>query len=135
MYKKINECRISGSKNLIPVLNLGDQYLTGVFPKNINQNITKGPLELVWCPDSKLLQLNHSYDQNEMYGENYGYRSGLNKSMVKHLKLKATYLEKKYLLGSEDLVVDIGSNDATLLKSYKDKSIYGWVVCNNKSYQ
>ena len=62
MYKKINECRISGSKKLIPVLNLGDQYLTGVFPKNINQNVTKGPLELVWCPDSNLLQLNHSYD-------------------------------------------------------------------------
>ena len=67
MYKKINDCRISGSKNLIPVLNLGIQYLTGVFPKNINQNITKGPLELVWCPDSNLLQLNHSYEPNELY--------------------------------------------------------------------
>ena len=123
MYKKISKCRISGSKNLIPILDLGEQCLTGVFPKNINQDVTKGPLELVWCPDSNLLQLNHSYDSNEMYGENYGYRSGLNNSMIKHLKLKATYLENKYLLSSNDVVLDIGSNDGTLLKSYSNKRL------------
>ena len=121
MYTKISKCRISGSKTLTPILNLGNQCLTGVFPKNASQNITKGPLELVWCPDSNLLQLNHSYDQNEMYGNNYGYRSSLNQSMVKHLELKANYLEKKYLLSSDDLVIDIGSNDATFLKSYSNK--------------
>jgi len=118
MYTKINKCRISGSTNLIKVLSLGEQCLTGVFPKRISDPITKGPLELVWCPDSGLLQLNHSYSLDEMYGENYGYRSGLNISMVKHLQHKIKIIEKLVNIGNDDLVIDIGSNDATTLKSY-----------------
>ena len=38
--KEINSCRISGSSNLISVLNLGNQALTGVFPKHIDAKIT-----------------------------------------------------------------------------------------------
>ncbi|MEI9891982.1 MAG: hypothetical protein WDN45_17285 [Caulobacteraceae bacterium] len=56
--------------------------------------VTRGPLELVWCPDSGLLQLGHSFDPQEMYGDNYGYRSGLNASMVRHLSQKIGFLEK-----------------------------------------
>lgn len=117
-YKKIDRCRISGSSHLVPVLDLGFQELTGVFPKSKSQNITRGPLELVWCPDSGLLQLGHSYDAEEMYGENYGYRSGLNQTMVNHLKTKIQSLEKQYKLLPGDVVLDIGSNDATSLKAY-----------------
>lgn len=117
-YSEINKCRISGSTNLINVLSLGDQYLTGVFPKTKNQSITNGPLDLVWCPDSGLLQLKQSYSLDEMYGENYGYRSGLNQSMVRHLKNKINTLERLIKPGSKDIVIDIGSNDATSLKSY-----------------
>jgi len=123
MYKEINKCRISGSPNLTPVLHLGEQYLTGVFPKSKEEQITKGPLDLVWCPESKLLQLKQSYPLDEMYGSNYGYRSGLNKSMVKHLSLKIEYLQRFLPLSSGDLVLDIGSNDATTLKSYHNTDI------------
>lgn len=119
----LQKCRISGSKNLIPVLHLGEQALTGVFPKNPNQSITTGPLDLVWCPDSGLLQLGHSYDLDEMYGMNYGYRSGLNGSMVRHLTNKVAQLERLQPLASGDLVVDIGSNDATTLKAYKTSGL------------
>lgn len=88
MYTEISKCRISNSRNLITVLSLGEQYLTGVFPKDKNETITRGPLDLVWCPDSGLLQMKQSYSLEEMYGQNYGYRSGLNTSMVKHLQQK-----------------------------------------------
>jgi len=118
MYKEIDQCRISGSKNLITVLSLGEQYLTGVFPKTKDQKVTKGPLDLVWCPDSGLLQMKQSYSLDEMYGDNYGYRSGLNKSMVEHLTLKINTLQKLVELKNSDLVIDIGSNDATSLKAY-----------------
>ena len=73
-YREIKGCRISGSSRLISVLNLGNQALTGVFPNRRDVELTSGPLELVWCPDSRLLQLRHSYDPDEMYGNNYGYR-------------------------------------------------------------
>ena len=120
---KIEKCRISQSPNLVTVLSLGEQYLTGVFPPTKNAEITKGPLELVWSPESQLLQMSHSYDLDEMYGENYGYRSGLNQSMVQHLTNKIHHLEKKVDLFPGDCVIDIGSNDATSLKAYTTSGI------------
>ncbi len=119
MYTEIDSCRVSGSKNLINVLSLGEQYLTGVFPKSKEEVVSKGPLDLMWCPDSGLLQLKQSYDSDEMYGDNYGYRSGLNKSMVQHLTNKIHTLEKMVKPLTNDLVIDIGSNDATSLKAYE----------------
>jgi hypothetical protein len=123
MYKEIEKCRISDSKNLISVLSLGEQHLSGVFPATKDEKISKGPLDLVWCPDSGLLQLKQSYSLEEMYGDNYGYRSGLNQSMVNHLTYKARYLEKLCGISPNDLIVDIGSNDATLLKAFTVNNI------------
>ncbi len=119
MTKRIAKCRVSGSNNLVTVLSLGEQALTGVFPSSAETLVTVGPLELVWCPESGLLQLAHSYDADEMYGENYGYRSGLNQSMVRHLTQKIAHLEKAAGLKPGDVVLDIGSNDCTTLKAYK----------------
>lgn len=121
MYSEISKCRISGSTNLVTVLSLGEQYLTGVFPKTLDEQVTKGPLDLVWCPDSGLLQMKQSYSLDEMYGDNYGYRSGLNSSMVSHLQQKIRTLERIVHLSDSDLVIDIGSNDATSLKAYAGK--------------
>ena len=75
---EVTACRISGSEHMMTVLDLGVQALTGVFSKKAGIGITRGPLQLVWCPESGLLQLKHSYEPDEMYGMNYGYRSGLN---------------------------------------------------------
>ena len=123
MYNEIKNCRISGSSNLIQVLSLGEQYLTGVFPKNKEDTITKGPLDMVWCPDSGLLQLKQSYSLDEMYGDNYGYRSGLNKSMVNHLINKVKTIERMINILPEDIVLDIGSNDATTLRAYTKQCV------------
>lgn len=129
MSYEIKKCRICGSDDLISVLHLGNQYLTGVFPKKPDEKITCGPLELVKCQEDNegkfcgLLQLRHSYDSDEMYGQNYGYRSGLNQSMVKHLTEKVRLIESLIELQSDDIILDIGSNDGTLLKSYKKKRL------------
>ena len=117
-YTKIEKCRVASSDHLIPVLNLGQQVLTGVFPKTAQDVVTRGPLELVWCPASGLIQLNHTYNPEEMYGANYGYRSGLNQSMVEHLTSKVLYLQRLVALQHGDIVLDIGSNDGTTLKAY-----------------
>jgi len=65
-----------------------------------------------------LLQLKHSHNPDEMFGEGYGYRSGLNLSMVEHLRRKVENLMKVVRLREEDVILDIGSNDSTLLQSY-----------------
>ena len=121
MYKEITECRVCASKNLNTVMSLGKQELTGVFPKTKDEKVTSGPVDLVWCPDCGLLQMKQTYSLEQMYGDNYGYRSGLNASMVSHLEQKIKTLENVVKLSDSDLVIDIGSNDATSLKAYKGK--------------
>ena len=121
--KKLEKCRICGNPDLLPVLSLGNQVLTGVFPRSPEDNITCGPLELVKCHGEgtcSLLQLAHSYDSAEMYGANYGYRSGLNRSMVSHLGQKVQKLLAQYPVSPGDIVLDIGSNDGTLLSNYPE---------------
>lgn len=121
MYKQISRCRICGNTGLIPILHLGQQHLTGVFPRDPAAPLTCGPLELVKCHGDNvcgLVQLHHSYDSGEMYGANYGYRSSLNQSMVQHLKATAEMLTVRAGLTTGDLVLDIGSNDGTSLSFY-----------------
>lgn len=121
--KRTEHCRVCGSTELVKTLDLGEQALTGVFPKSAAEPIGSGPLELVWCRNCTLLQMGSSYDPGEMYGANYGYRSGLNKSMVEHLQRKARALESLVGLKKGDTVLDIGSNDGTLLASYRTQGI------------
>lgn len=123
-YTEIKHCRVGKANDLITVLNLGFQALTGVFPRSADEEVTRGPLELVWSPSSGLLQLKHSFSSTEMYGDNYGYRSGLNQSMVDHLQQKVKYLENISGLAHGDTVLDIGSNDATTLKAYNVEGLY-----------
>jgi hypothetical protein len=122
-YTRIEQCRVGGGRNLISVLNLGHQELTGVFPRTREAAITSGLLELLWCPDSGLLQLAHTHEASEMYGENYGYRSGLNQSMVDHLTRKIRQLVRRADLKPGDAVLDIGSNDGTSLKAYTTSNL------------
>lgn len=124
MYRKINACRICGNKDLIGVLDLGTQALTGVFPRSSSELMLSGPLSLVKCAGAGscgLLQLAHSYPLGDLYGDNYGYRSGLNPSMVAHLGAKVRRIESLGLTATDGLIVDIGSNDATTLKQYKNR--------------
>jgi hypothetical protein len=118
MYSVIGNCRVCGNSSQVSILSLGEQYLTGVFPITPEKALTKGPLDLLWCPQCSLVQMKQSYDLQEMYGDNYGYRSGLNNSMVRHLTRKVHGLEKLIGLKAGDLVIDVGSNDATALKAY-----------------
>ena len=93
---KLERCRVCGSEELNEVFDFGEQELTGVFPKSKTEKLTSGTLNLVFCPKCGLLQLGYSFPLEEMYGDNYGYRSGLNPTMVEHLSFKVNTLETKY---------------------------------------
>lgn len=124
-FRRVDACRICGNTDLVPVLQLGDQYLTGIFPKTKYQDVTHGPLEVVRCTGGSeicgLMQLQHSYDIAEMYGDSYGYRSALNRTMVDHLRTKARSLCSVVDPQAGDIVLDIGSNDGTLLSFFPSK--------------
>ena len=130
MYSTISKCRVCGNAELDPLLDLGTQALTGVFPATRDTFVASSPLELVKCretgPEScGLVQLRDSFQASEMYGQNYGYRSGLNQSMVAHLCNKAQRIKGLVSLGEGDLVLDIGSNDSTLLRAMDEPGLSG----------
>lgn len=123
MYRQITGCRICGTERLDVLLELGTQFLTGVFPRSPDEPLTKGPLTLVWCADCGLVQLLYSYERTELYGAHYGYRSSLNRKMVTHLEEKARTLVRAVDLRPGDAVVDIGSNDGTLLSFFSGQNL------------
>ena len=125
--REVKRCRCCGNPNLVRVLDLGEQCLTGVFPSLRSPMVDRGPVQLVKCmgddPETfcGLVQMRHSFAAEAMYGESYGYRSGLNRAMIEHLYRKADALQKLVRLGPHDLVLDIGSNDGTSLGRYPAK--------------
>lgn len=123
-HEPIKHCRACGETGLKSVLDLGIQAMTGIFPANDEEaaEIERGPLAVVQClaPECGLVQLADNYSLGEMYGDSYGYRSGLNGGMVKHLAGIVEYAAREVNLAPGDTVVDIGSNDGTLLGFYSD---------------
>ncbi|MGZ3687641.1 MAG: class I SAM-dependent methyltransferase [Bdellovibrionota bacterium] len=118
MSNRIKNCRLCQGSRFDSLVDLGEQYFTGIFPKKATDEVPKGNLELVKCQECNLVQLAHSFDLNKLYGQNYGYRSGLNQSMVRHLQGRVKKVTERVKLMPGDLVIDIGSNDSTLLRSY-----------------
>ncbi|MFG3106266.1 class I SAM-dependent methyltransferase [Streptomyces tendae] len=120
-YSTISGCRICGNQELTTILDLGDQALTGVFPRTPDEEDLVAPLELVKCapPGCGLVQLRHDIDLSVMYGERYGYRSSIRPFMINHLRGKVADVTSRVPVTAGDLVLDIGSNDATLLREYQ----------------
>lgn len=120
---KLKNCRICGSEKLENVIDFGELSLTGVFLDN-GSDVKQAPLQFNRCGDCGLVQLGHNYLQSELYGASYGYESHLNQTMVHHLKQKARVLERKYLINNQNyVVVDIASNDGTLLSGYMRENL------------
>lgn len=113
-----DSCR-SCEGDLVYLLSLGKQYLTA-FPANGKEALRRAPLELVICSDCKLVQLRHTCPGEWLYSW-YGYRSGINASMRAALQDVVDNIERRVDLKWGDIALDIGSNDGTLLRSYKSK--------------
>jgi hypothetical protein len=117
---KIKFCRSCKKKSFYNILSLGNQFYTGFFLKK-NQKVPKGELNLILCKNCSLVQLDRNFNINKLYGLNYGYRTSLNKLMQNHIESKKIYVSKFVNLKKKDLIVDIGSNDGTLLNFFNSK--------------
>lgn len=114
-------CRVCGSSKLVPILSLGNQFVTN-FVDDPKGDYPRGPLELVLCNAKDggcgLLQLKHTVQRDVLY-KKYWYQSGISFTMVKALADITTAAKRIIKLSADDVVVDIGANDGTLLRQYK----------------
>ncbi len=114
---RINKCRSCKKKTLKKLFSLGEMCFTGKFPHK-DQKIQKKPITVVICSSCNLVQLNHNFDLKYLYGPDYGYRTGVNKTMLSHVKDVTKKLSIKTKLKKNDSVLDIASNDGSLLNFY-----------------
>ena len=126
MATYIKKCRNCNSKSIASLFGLGKISFTGKFPK-YKEKIPKAGLTLVMCKSCKLVQLKQIFSTKYLYNKDYGYRTGINKTMRDHVKKVVKKLSKKSKLKNGHHVLDIASNDGTLLKNYK-KNIITWGI-------
>lgn len=121
---KINYCRNCREKNFINLFSLGRLSYTGKFPKNKKNNVPKEEIKLIMCSNCKLVQISKNFSLSYMYNQDYGYRTGINQTMTDHVKKTVKELSaRKSFMKKNDIVLDIASNDGTLLNFYNKKLI------------
>lgn len=120
---QISECRLCETDALEVILELGNFIYSGIFPDKPWDETNRGNLTLVLCMNCTLLQLSENFPKSLLYGDNYGYRSGLNSSMIEHLEKISYRLLNKINIEENDIFLDIGSNDGTLLNSIGESKI------------
>ena len=117
----INSCRICKSKKLESLFSLGNLAFSGKFATSSKKNIKKGIVKLVKCNACSLVQLDRNFSSKFLYGKDYGYRTGINKTMTDHVNKIVKEASKFVKLKKNDAVLDIASNDGTLLNFYNKK--------------
>jgi len=117
--KKINHCLLCKNKKISEIFSLGNLFVSNFVKKKDVKKGIKAPLKLCYCKNCSLIQLSHMAPQEIMYKRHYWYRSGVTKTMK--LGLKNIFSESlKYVkIKKNDVVLDIGANDGTLLNYYK----------------
>jgi hypothetical protein len=126
-YGAITDCQLCGHKDLESVVFLG--YLP---PVNMMRPIGRAfaeetwfPAEMLYCPKCHLVQLGYAVDPQILFPPEYPYTSGTTKILRDNFA--QLYQEVMKLIGLEkdDLIVDVGSNDGTLLSNFKNHRVAG----------
>ena len=120
---KIKLCRNCKNNKFINLFSLGKMSFTGKFSKNYFHNVPSEYLNLLMCKKCKLVQLDRNFNLKYLYGKDYGYRTGINKTMTDHVQKIVKKCSTLVNLKAKDHVLDIASNDATLLNFYPKKII------------
>ena len=117
----LTNCRICKNSDLLDVISLGEQYITSRFPIYGDFSTPKTPIVLCMCQECGLVQLRETTNCEELYEYEYGYRSGISNTMRSHLKEYKEEICSTVDLKEGDTIVDIGSNDSTMLQYYGNK--------------
>ena len=117
----LNKCQICNSNKLHLILDLGHQPLCDslLTDETLKEPEITYPLRMIWCEDCSLAQLDYCVDGSLVYHPEYPYKSGVTKELVEYQNTICSNLKSKYNLTQDDLIIDLGSNDGTLLSGFK----------------
>jgi SAM-dependent methyltransferase len=117
---KRTTCRSCGGARLAPILDLGAVPLANAYltHEQLAQPEPKFPLEVYFCEDCALLQLLHVVSPEALFS-NYLYRTGTNQTIAAHNTALARAVTDHGRLGAPDLVVEVASNDGSLLSCFR----------------
>lgn len=120
---KIKRCPISNSLNRITYLDLGSVPLVNNLCSTREESLAckKFPLAIQFFPESQLTCLTEVVNKDSMF-LNYLYRSGVNKPYLDHCAKMYDYLYRIVDFKDNDLVVDIGGNDGSLLIEFRKEN-------------
>ncbi len=119
--RTIRRCRICKYPKLIPLYTLGKLAISNFVSPGTHS--PKAPLEMVMCTQCRLVQLKHTAPQELLYARYYWYKSGVTQTMRKGLADITKQIARVINLKKGDVVLDIGSNDGTLLRTYVQRGL------------
>ena len=117
MYTNIQQCRISGSNNLITILEFGEEPLANALKKTPDDREDKFPLTLMYCPESSLVQLRETVDKEVLFSH-YTWVTGTSPTTQDYATLFFQRAVKITKPDSDDLIIEIASNDGTFLMPF-----------------
>ena len=128
MFKNIHSfkgfCRLCGSNQIKKSINLLPIPLGEKYSFIIEKNANRFPIDIYECDECKCVQTQDNI-KNELLWGDYTYFSGQTPKIISHFKEFCKNFNKKYLFPKNSKIIDIGSNDGTLLKQFKNS---GWNV-------
>jgi len=120
----MGRCLGCGNKLSDAFLDLGEMPLANsyVAPANKDKEETLYRLAVAYCPACHLVQITHRVAPEQLFSS-YSYFSSFSNAFLKHAEAMAESLTEKFVLDSNSLVTEIGSNDGYLLNFFKKKGI------------
>ena len=115
-------CKIT-KKKIKPFMSFGKMPIANGFLKKSHfEKEYFFNMEVGFSKEMSLFQLNNHPAPKQMFNKNYPFFTSSSKGMINHFKSYANWVKKRYQKNLKNLV-EIGSNDGTFLKNFKNKGI------------
>ena len=125
MIEIIQKCRSCSFPDLKRVISFGDTPLADrlVRKDRLDEVDPTAPLDVVFCPNCSLIQIDATVSPEILFGKEYPYYSSVSKSLMEHFSASAADIIARKKLGPNSMVVEAASNDGYMLKNFMDKGI------------
>ena len=115
-----SDCRICNNKKIKKVLNLGSSPISEKYVNkyHLYEQVPNVPIDLYFCENCKHLQMLDVVDPDYLWS-NLTFKTSRNIKLIKHFKKYTKKIINLHTIGKKDLIIDVGSNDGTLLNEFK----------------